>query len=108
MTAERIVLATGSSPARPPIEGVERALTSDQLLQQTTLPQRLVVIGGGAIGMELGFAFGRAGSRVTVLQAGEHVLPGADGEVRDALVALAGDAGIEVRTGRASRGSPPT
>ena len=98
VTAERIVLAMGSSPARPPIEGVERALTSDQLLQQTTLPQRLVVIGGGAIGMELGFAFGRAGSRVTVLQAGEHVLPGADGEMRDALVALAGGAGVEVRT----------
>ena len=38
VTAERIVLATGSSPARPPIEGIERALTSDQLLQQTTLP----------------------------------------------------------------------
>jgi pyruvate/2-oxoglutarate dehydrogenase complex dihydrolipoamide dehydrogenase (E3) component len=98
VTAERIVLATGSSPARPPIEGIERALTSDQLLQQTTLPQRLVVIGGGAIGMELGFAFGRAGSRVTVLQAGEHVLPGVDTEMRDALVALAGGAGVEVRT----------
>ena len=37
------------------------------------------MIGGGAIGMELGFAFGRAGSRVTVLQSGEHVLPAADG-----------------------------
>jgi pyruvate/2-oxoglutarate dehydrogenase complex dihydrolipoamide dehydrogenase (E3) component len=104
VTAERIVLATGSSPARPPIEGIERALTSDQLLEQTTLPPRLVVIGGGAIGMELGFAFGRAGSRVTVLQAGEHVLPGVDGEVRSALLALAGDAGVEVRTGvRVSR-----
>jgi pyruvate/2-oxoglutarate dehydrogenase complex dihydrolipoamide dehydrogenase (E3) component len=104
VTAERIVLATGSSPGRPPIEGVERALTSDELLQQTTLPRRLVVIGGGAIGMELGFAFGRAGSRVTVLQSGEHVLPAADGEVRDALLALAGSANLEVRTGaRVSR-----
>jgi pyruvate/2-oxoglutarate dehydrogenase complex dihydrolipoamide dehydrogenase (E3) component len=62
------------------------------------------VIGGGAIGMELGFAFGRAGSRVTVLQSGEHVLPAADGEVRDALLALAGSANLEVRTGaRVSR-----
>jgi pyruvate/2-oxoglutarate dehydrogenase complex dihydrolipoamide dehydrogenase (E3) component len=50
------------------------------------------------IGMELGFAFGRAGARVTVLQGGEHVLPGVDGEMRDALVALAGGAGVEVRT----------
>jgi pyruvate/2-oxoglutarate dehydrogenase complex dihydrolipoamide dehydrogenase (E3) component len=98
VTAERIILAMGSAPTRPPIEGIERALTSDQLLERTTLPGRLVVIGGGAIGMELGFAFGRAGSRVTVLQSGSHVLPAADGEVREALLALAPGAGLEIRT----------
>ena len=98
VTAERIILATGSAPARPSIEGIERGLTSDQLLERTTLPARLVVIGGGAIGMEFGFAFGRAGARVTVLQSGNHVLPAADGEVREALVALASDAGLEIRT----------
>jgi pyruvate/2-oxoglutarate dehydrogenase complex dihydrolipoamide dehydrogenase (E3) component len=107
VTAERIVLATGSAPGRPPIEGIERALTSDQLLQETMLPGRLVVIGGGAIGMEFGFAFGRAGSRVTVLQSGDRVLPAVDGELRDALLALAADAGLEVRTGaRVSRIAP--
>ena len=99
VTAERVILATGSAPGRPPIEGVERGLTSDQLLERTTLPGRLVVIGGGAIGMEFGFALGRAGSRVTVLQSGDHVLPAADGEVREALLALAPDAGLEIRTG---------
>jgi pyruvate/2-oxoglutarate dehydrogenase complex dihydrolipoamide dehydrogenase (E3) component len=98
VTAERIILATGSAPGRPRIEGVERALTSDQLLDQTTLPHRLVVIGGGVIGMELGFAFGRAGSRVTVLQSGDRVLPGVDAELRGALLALTGDAGLEIRT----------
>jgi pyruvate/2-oxoglutarate dehydrogenase complex dihydrolipoamide dehydrogenase (E3) component len=107
VTADRMVLATGSSPGRPPIEGIERALTSDQLLERTALPARLVVIGGGAIGMELGFAFGRAGSRVTVLQAGEHVLRAADAEMRDALLALAPDAGLDVRTGvRVTRVAP--
>lgn len=106
-SADRIVLATGSSPGRPPIEGIERALTSDQLLERTTLPARLVVIGGGAIGMELGFAFGRAGSRVTVLQAGEHVLPAVDAEARAALLALAPEAGLDVRTGaRVTRITP--
>jgi pyruvate/2-oxoglutarate dehydrogenase complex dihydrolipoamide dehydrogenase (E3) component len=99
VTAERIILAMGSAPVRPPIDGIERGLTSDQLLEVTTLPGRLVVIGGGAIGMEFGFAFGRAGSRVTVLQSGDHVLPTADGEIREALVALAADAGLEIRTG---------
>jgi pyruvate/2-oxoglutarate dehydrogenase complex dihydrolipoamide dehydrogenase (E3) component len=105
VTAERIILATGSSPARPPIDGVERALTSEQLLEQTTLPSRLVVIGGGFIGMEFGFAFARAGTQVTVLQAGPHVLPGVDAELRDAL--LASDAGVTVRTGaRVTRIAP--
>jgi pyruvate/2-oxoglutarate dehydrogenase complex dihydrolipoamide dehydrogenase (E3) component len=107
VTAERIILATGSAPTRPSIEGIERGLTSDQLLERTTLPRRLVVIGGGAIGMELGFAFGRAGSRVTVLQSAVHVLPAADGELRDALLALAPHAGLEIRTGvRVSRIAP--
>ncbi len=98
VTAERVVIATGSSPARPPIEGIERALTSTELLEQTTRPDRLVVIGGGAIGMEFGFAFGRAGSRVTVLQSGPGVLPAADEELRAALVEIARGAGIDIRT----------
>ena len=62
VTAERVIVATGSAPNRPPLDGIERALTSDQLLERTTLPERLVIIGGGAIAMELGFAFGRAGT----------------------------------------------
>lgn len=99
VTAERLVIASGSSPARPPIEGVEHGFTSDQLLQHRTLPQRLVVIGGGYIGLEFGFAFARAGSRVTILQGGPGVLPGVDAELRDALVKLGGEAGMEFHTG---------
>lgn len=99
VTADRIVVATGSSPARPPIEGIERALTSEGLLAEQHLPGRLVVVGGGAIGMELAFAFGRAGSRVTVLQSRDAVLPALDAEIRDALVTLAPGAGVDVRTG---------
>ena len=98
VTADRIVIATGSTPARPAIEGIDRALTSDQLLERTTLPGRMVVIGGGAIGMELGFAFGRAGTRVTVLQSGSHVLPAVDDEVRRALLEMAREAGLDLRT----------
>jgi len=98
VTVDRVIIATGSSPKRPPIEGIERALTSDQLLQRTSLPERMVIIGGGVIAMELGFAFGRAGTRVTVLQSGPAVLPAIDDEVRAALVALAPGAGLAVRT----------
>jgi pyruvate/2-oxoglutarate dehydrogenase complex dihydrolipoamide dehydrogenase (E3) component len=57
-----------------------------------------VIIGGGAIGMELGFAFGRAGTAVTVLQAGPAVLPALDDDIRAALLALAPAAGLTVRT----------
>ncbi len=98
VTAEKIVIATGSSPARAPIEGIEHAVTSEELLNRTTLPERMVVIGGGAIGMELGFAFGRAGTRVTVLQSGPHMLPLIDEELRTALVEIARDAGLDLRT----------
>lgn len=99
VTAERVILATGASPSRPPIEGIERAVTSDQFLAQTVLPRRLVVVGGGFIGMELGFAAARAGARVIVLQSGPAVLPGVDAELRDALMALGRGAGLEAVTG---------
>jgi pyruvate/2-oxoglutarate dehydrogenase complex dihydrolipoamide dehydrogenase (E3) component len=99
VTAAKVVIATGSSPARPPIEGIERAVTSEELLDRTELPGRMVVIGGGAIGMELGVAFGLAGSRVTVLQSGPHVLPAVDEELRTILVELARGAGLDIRTG---------
>lgn len=99
VTAERIVVATGSSPGRPSIDGIEWALTSDQLLEHPRLPGRLVVLGGGAIGMELGFAFARAGSRVTVLQSRDAVLPALDADIRDVLLGLAVGARMDVRTG---------
>jgi pyruvate/2-oxoglutarate dehydrogenase complex dihydrolipoamide dehydrogenase (E3) component len=98
VSAERIVIATGSAPARPAIPGIEYALTSTELLDRTARPERLVVVGGGYIGMEFAFIFGRAGTRVTVLQLGPHVLPAADDELRGALVALAPEAGVDIRT----------
>jgi len=99
VSADHVIVATGSSPARPPIDGIEHALTSEQLLEHRALPERLVVIGGGVIGLEFGFAFARAGSRVTVLQSGPAVLPGVDEELRAALVELGTEAGMEFRTG---------
>ncbi len=99
VTAERFLIATGSSPARPPLPGMEWAITSDELLDLKILPRRMVVIGGGAIGMELGFCFARAGAHVTILQKGPRVLPPADDEMRDALVAIGREIGMEFYTG---------
>lgn len=99
--AERFIVATGSKASRPPIEGVEHAMMSDDLLDHAEVPARLVVIGGGVIGLELGFCFARAGSRVTVLQNGPHILPAADEEIRDALLEIGRSLGMEFRTNAA-------
>ena len=100
VTAERLVIASGSSPARPPIEGVEHGFTSDQLLQHRTLPQRLVVIGGGYIGLEFCFAFARAGSRVTILQGGSAVLPEVDAEIQVGVIIVEGNINGNIRAKR--------
>ena len=70
-TARRIVIATGSRPAVPPIPGLAEVpfLTNETLFASATLPQHLVIIGGGAVGLEMAQAHRRLGSRVTVIEA---------------------------------------
>jgi mercuric reductase len=98
VTAGRFVVATGSSPARPRMEGIERAVTSDEFFDLPERPGRLTVIGGGYIGLELGFAAARAGSQVTVLQKDAEFLPALDAELRDMLLRLGVEAGMEFLT----------
>lgn len=71
------VIATGSAPALVPVPGLAEAepLTSDTVWSLTTLPERLVVLGGGPIGCELGQAFARLGSKVTIVEAVDRLLP---------------------------------
>lgn len=70
------LIATGSQPVLPPIPGLAEArpLTSETVWGLRALPGRLVVLGGGAVGCELGQAFGRLGSRVTIVEAGPRLL----------------------------------
>lgn len=72
LAAPRIVLATGSAPALPPIEGLSELpyLTNETLFDLAELPGHLVIIGGGVIGMEMAQAFRRLGSAVTVINPG--------------------------------------
>ncbi len=94
------LIATGASPVIPPIPGLQEArpVTSENIWDVEELPGRLVVIGGGPLGCELGQAFARLGSRV-VLLARSEILPREDREaaavVRDALVSD----GVQVREG---------
>jgi pyruvate/2-oxoglutarate dehydrogenase complex dihydrolipoamide dehydrogenase (E3) component len=98
--ARRFVIATGSSPAVPPIPGIEftRYLTNETLFDLDVLPTRLVIIGAGPIGLEMAQAFRRLGSEVLVLEAGK-ALAREDGELaRPAIEALMRE-GVVIREG---------
>ncbi|MCT7664280.1 dihydrolipoyl dehydrogenase [Shinella kummerowiae] len=83
ITARHILIATGSEPATLP--GVafdeKRVLSSTGALSLDTVPERLVVVGAGVIGLELGQIWSRVGSKVTVVEYLDRILPGIDGEV---------------------------
>jgi pyruvate/2-oxoglutarate dehydrogenase complex dihydrolipoamide dehydrogenase (E3) component len=76
LRAKRIVIATGSSPFIPPVEGLQGAgyLTNEQLFSLDTLPAHLAILGAGPIGIEMAQAFRRLGSRVTVLLRGNAIM----------------------------------
>jgi pyruvate/2-oxoglutarate dehydrogenase complex dihydrolipoamide dehydrogenase (E3) component len=82
-----IVLATGSRPKTPVIRKLADVgfLTNETVFGCDTLPESLLVVGGGPIGTELGQAFARLGSRVTVASSSEHILPREDADVTEVL-----------------------
>ncbi|WP_155889372.1 dihydrolipoyl dehydrogenase family protein [Cucumibacter marinus] len=98
--ARRYVIATGSRPVVPPIEGLGDApyLTNETIFDLTEKPEHLVIIGGGPIGMEMAQAYRRLGSKVTVLEA-EKALSREDPELRSIAIdrVLAED--IDLREG---------
>ncbi|MBI3622185.1 MAG: FAD-dependent oxidoreductase [Nitrospirae bacterium] len=99
LTAPRCVIATGSRVFVPAIPGLaERHWTSDEALASTTLPQRLVVIGGGVIACELGQHFARLGAQVTILQRGPHLLKRHDPEFGRALGGYFEEEGLTLHT----------
>jgi len=97
----RFVIATGSRPFIPPIDGLEQAgyLTNLDVFSLKKLPQKLVVLGGGPIGLEMAQAFSRLGSQVTVVEMLPHLLPQEDPEVSDALRSVLEREGITIHTG---------
>lgn len=107
--ARKVILATGTQPVLPPIPGMQEAgaLDSTTVMELEELPESMVVIGGGTIGLELGQAFSRFGVRVIVLEAMERILPGEDPDISEALTSALAAEGLEIHTGvtvtRASR-----
>lgn len=95
------LLATGSRPVVPPVSGLANAgpLTTDTLWDLDQLPTRLLVLGGGAVGCELGQAFARLGSQVTIVEMQDRLLPTATAEAGQLVANALADDGIDVRTG---------
>jgi pyruvate/2-oxoglutarate dehydrogenase complex dihydrolipoamide dehydrogenase (E3) component len=106
ITAKRIVIATGSAPAVPPIPGLSEVsyLTNESIFSLTALPHRLLVLGGGPIGLELAQAFTRLGSEVHVIEAAPQLLAREDAELAAALGERLRAEGVRLHLGaKASR-----
>ncbi len=99
--SRRFLVATGSSPMVPPIEGLAEApyLTNETVFDLTRLPPRLTVLGGGPIGLEMAQAFARLGSKVTVIEMAERIAGREDPEISDRLAEALRAEGITLHTG---------
>src|SRR6478736_3456175 len=117
VTAKNVVIATGSSVT--PLPGVEVdnakgiVVDSTGALELASVPKKLVVIGGGVIGLELGSVWRRLGAEVIVVEFLDQLLPGMDGEVRKEAAKLFAKQGMELRlstkvTGVAAKGKKAT
>ena len=104
--AKNIVIATGSEPASLPFIEVdeERIVTSTGALELTKIPKKLVVIGGGVIGLELGSVFGRLGAEVTVIEFLDEITPGMDKEVAKSFRRILSKQGFKFQLGAAVTG----
>jgi mercuric reductase len=99
--AAHYLIATGSAPWAPAIDGLEQAgyLTSTTAMELQSLPESMIVIGGNYIGLEMGQLFARLGVKVTVVEALDRLAPFEEPEVSAVIEDVFADEGIGVRTG---------
>ena len=99
--AKQIAIATGTYPTAPPIPGMAEAgyITNREAVTLTTLPERLVVLGAGPIGMEFAQIFRRFGAEVTVIERLDRVLGSEDAEISALAERYLGEEGIRILTG---------
>jgi mercuric reductase len=98
--ADHYVIATGSAPGAPPIPGLAEAgyLTSTSAMELEELPDSLIVLGGGSVGLELGQLFARLGAQVTVVEILDRLAPTEEPETSCVIEDVFADEGIQVRT----------
>ncbi|HKG44052.1 MAG TPA: NAD(P)/FAD-dependent oxidoreductase [Gaiellaceae bacterium] len=100
LESDRVLVATGSRTAVPPIDGIDEVGWIDHVsaLELTEVPSSLLVVGAGAVGLELGQIFSRFGARVTIVDGLERIAPAADAEASETLAQALRDEGIELAT----------
>jgi pyruvate/2-oxoglutarate dehydrogenase complex dihydrolipoamide dehydrogenase (E3) component len=106
---DELMVATGSLPTMPPIEGLEAvgAWTSREGTSASAVPESLLVVGAGAVGCELAQFYARMGSRVTLVQSGDFILPRVDREAGDLLADVLREEGVDIRlNARATKVEP--
>ncbi len=103
LTAGKILISTGSKVNAPPVEGLDLPgiWTSDDVLELDTLPESVIVLGGGIVACELGQFLHRAGSRVTQIQRSPHILKEASSSAAEVIEQAFHDSGLELLTGTA-------
>src|SRR6266487_3997494 len=98
LTADTILINAGARPAKPSITGIEEVATLDStsIMELDTVPEHLLVVGGGYIGLEFGQMFRRFGSSVTVIQRGANLLAREDPDVAEEVANIMREDGLEV------------
>ncbi len=98
LSAETILINTGARPSRPPIPGLDRipTLTSTSIMELESVPQHLLVLGGGYIGVEFGQMFRRFGSAVTILHTGKQLLTREDPDVAEEVATILREDEVDV------------
>ena len=97
ITARIILIATGARPQVPDIPGHEHAITSNEAFHLESLPQRMVIAGGGYIANEFAGIFHEFGTKVTLLNRSDQILRGYDEQIRDRLLQISVMKGIQFR-----------
>ncbi len=101
LTARSWIIATGSGPSLPPVEGIADVpyWTNETVFSQKELPARLLILGGGPIGVEMAQAFQRLGSKVTVIEFAEQLLGHEDPDIASILRSRLEAEGVKILTG---------
>ena len=101
LTTEKVIIATGSKPTPLPFAPFDkkRIISSTEALELTEVPKHLIIIGGGVIGMELGSVYARIGSRVTVVEFLDSLIPTMDGTMGKELLKVTKKLGMEFHLG---------